>query len=98
MAKYFKTKHKYIGKIKTGTRQEFFIEALPDIPEIKEIQTSCGCSAGKLTGNSLKISFKAGYVPLHLKHVGEYEVTQSIKVLYVNGEEDNISFSAKVFE
>jgi hypothetical protein len=99
MVKYFKLHQKFIGEVKQDSRTTFYFDMVSgESPEIKEIKTSCGCSAAVVKGGKIKVTFKANFIPLHLKHQGYYTTEQSISVEYKNGEKEYLRFSAKIIQ
>lgn len=96
MAKYFKVDNKFIGQVKAGTTTSTFFEKLPDMPKVISVTTSCGCTVDKWSDLFLEVKFTAKAVPLHLKKIGYYEVTQTVTISYDTEEKDILRFTAKV--
>ena len=72
-------------------------EALRDL-EIKNVQASCECSKPLYDSKNKRVlvNYTPYGVPVHLKHQGYYNSTQTITVNYKDGTTDSLSFTAKV--
>ena len=83
---YFKESVKNIGSIRKGKVVKLQFEALPTIPVITNLISSCGCA--KVVYNPitriLEVTYKAGEIPKHI--TGNQNINASISVYYSNGE------------
>ena len=83
---YFKESVKNIGSIRRGKIVKVNFEALPTIPVIIDLISSCGCA--KVVYNPmtriLEVTYKAGEIPKHI--TGNQNINASISVYYSNGE------------
>ena len=83
---YFKESVKDIGSIRRGKIVKVNFEALPTIPVITNLISSCGCA--KVVYNPmtriLEVTYKAGEIPKHI--TGNQNINASISVYYSNGE------------
>ena len=83
---YFKESLKNIGSIRRGKVMKLQFEALPTIPVITNLISSCGCA--KVVYNPmtriLEVTYKAGEIPKHI--TGNQNINASISVYYSNGE------------
>ena len=83
---YFKESVKNIGSIRKGKVIKLQFEALPTIPVITNLISSCGCA--KVVYNPmtriLEVTYKAGEIPKHI--TGNQNINASISVYYSNGE------------
>ena len=85
---YFKESVKNIGSIRKGKVMKLQFEALPTIPVITNLISSCGCA--KVVYNPmtriLEVIYKAGEIPKHI--TGNQNINASISVYYSNGERE----------
>lgn len=97
MVKYWKQSF-VNGELKEGTSSMYTVEATDNIPAIKSISSSCGCSRPKYNKveKKLEIYFKAGRVPLVRRGFGYYITKKRIVVFYVNGESDTLYLETKI--
>lgn len=83
---YFKESVKNIGSIRRGKIVKVNFEALPTIPVITNLISSCGCA--KVVYNPmtriLEVTYKAGEIPKHI--TGNQNINASISVYYSNGD------------
>ena len=83
---YFKESVKNIGSIRKGKVMKLQFEALPTIPVITNLISSCGCA--KVVYNPmtriLEVIYKAGEIPKHI--TGNQNINASISVYYSNRE------------
>ena len=83
---YFKESVKNIGSIRKGKVMKLQFEALPTIPVITNLISSCGCA--KVVYNPmtriLEVTYKAGEIPKHI--TGNQNINASISVYYSNRE------------
>ena len=83
---YFKESVKNIGSIRKGKVIKLQFEALPTIPVITNLISSCGCA--KVVYNPmtriLEVTYKAGEIPKHI--TGNQNINANISVYYSNGE------------
>ena len=83
---YFKESVKNIGSIRRGKIVKVNFEALPTIPVIIDLISSCGCA--KVVYNPmtriLEVTYKAGEIPKHI--TGNQNINASISVYYSNGD------------
>ena len=84
--RYFKESVKDIGSIRRGKIVKVNFEALPTIPVITNLISSCGCA--KVVYNPmtriLEVTYKAGEIPKHI--TGNQNINASISVYYSNGD------------
>ena len=85
---YFKESVKNIGSIRKGKVMKLQFEALPTIPVITNLISSCGCA--KVVYNPvtriLEVTYKAGEIPKHI--TGNQNINASISVYYSNGDRE----------
>ena len=83
---YFKESVKNIGSIRRGKIVKVNFEALPTIPVITNLISSCGCA--KVVYNPmtriLEVTYKAGEIPKHI--TSNQNINASISVYYSNGD------------
>lgn len=83
---YFKESVKNIGSIRKGKVIKLQFEALPTIPVITNLISSCGCA--KVVYNPmtriLEVTYKTGEIPKHI--TGNQNINANISVYYSNGE------------
>lgn len=83
---YFKESVKNIGSIRRGKIVKVNFEALPTIPVITNLISSCGCA--KVVYNPMtrivEVTYKAGEIPKHI--TGNQNINASISVYYSNGD------------
>ena len=83
---YFKESIKNIGSIRRGKIVKVNFEALPTVPVITNLISSCGCA--KVVYNPmtriLEVTYKAGEIPKHI--TGNQNINASISVYYSNGD------------
>ena len=83
---FFKESVKNIGSIRKGKVMKLQFEALPTIPVITNLISSCGCA--KVVYNPmtriLNVTYKAGEIPKHI--TGNQNINASISVYYSNGD------------
>ena len=83
---YFKESVKNIGSIRKGKVLKVQFEALPTIPVITNLISSCGCA--KVVYNPmtriLEVTYKTGEIPKHI--TGNQNINASISVYYSNGD------------
>ena len=83
---YFKESVKNIGSIRRGKIVKVNFKALPTIPVITNLISSCGCA--KVVYNPmtriLEVTYKAGEIPKHI--TGNQNINASISVYYSNGD------------
>ena len=83
---YFKESVKNIGSIRRGKIVKVNFEALPTIPVITNLISSCGCA--KVVYNPmtriLEVTYKVGEIPKHI--TGNQNINASISVYYSNGD------------
>ena len=88
---YFKESVKNIGSIRKGKVVKLQFEALPTIPVITNLISSCGCA--KVVYNPmtriLEVTYKAGEIPKHI--TGNQNTNASISVYYSNGDMEVLS-------
>lgn len=90
---YWKEMKINFGSIKRNTSKKIIFEALPDIPEIKGITASCGCTTFKYNkeDGTLKIIYKAKDIPVHI--TGNQSVIKYIHVTYEDGTQDTLTLT-----
>ena len=83
---YFKESVKNIGSIRRGKIVKVNFEALPTIPVITNLISSCGCA--KVVYNPvtriLNVTYKTGEIPKHI--TGNQNINASISIYYSNGD------------
>ena len=88
MENYWQSKKVNFGTIRRNHSRDFEFQGLITIPEVKEINVSCGCTKVKYNPKTrlLKVRFDAGEIPNHIE--GNQEVYKIITVVYKDGTED----------
>lgn len=83
---YFKESVKNIGSIRKGKVMKLQFEALPTIPVIANLISSCGCAKVVYDPMTriLNVTYKAGEIPKHI--TGNQNINASISVYYSNGD------------
>ena len=83
---YFKESVKNIGSIRKGKIIKLQFEALPTIPVITNLISSCGCAKVVYDPMTriLNVTYKAGEIPKHI--TGNQNINASISVYYSNGD------------
>ena len=87
-----------LGLVIQRVPQKIEFIAISEIPKIKEIISSCGCS--QFHYNNIKKRLIGTYtpsdVPYHLDK--SYETTKTVTILYDNGEKEIFKFKATVLK
>jgi len=93
------TKHKELGRVKTGTTQVVRFKWEGEPLEVTKMESSCGCTKPEFNKASgeLKANFKAGAIPKHLRTKGYYTTTKSIKV-YTDKGDFKLTFKATIIK
>jgi hypothetical protein len=80
------------GTIKKGRSIDIVFKANINVPKIKNIETSCGCTKAKFDEKEreIKVTFKAGEIPRHIT-TGMQSVNQFVKVFYEDGTIETLS-------
>ena len=88
-----------IGSVKVGVKTTIVFKAI-EIPEIKSLQSSCGCSTPHYdkSKKELIVIYTPKDIPVHLKSVGHYATGKSITVTYMSGSSDVLNFKAKIYK
>lgn len=96
----WKNNHLILGEIKVGQKSIIIFQALQELPPIKNIAVSCGCTKPDYNKKTkeMVVSFKPKPIPHHLKEQGFYATTKTIIVTYNNGEEETLKFTAKIIQ
>ena len=84
-----------IGVTKEKSKKEIEFTYNGELPKIKEIYSSCGCSSPKLIGNKIVVTYSSGTIPVHLLE-DFYHTTKTVTVYYQDGTKEFLSFSTKV--
>ena len=87
-----------LENIKIGKKQEVIFKPLKELPLIKSLSSSCGCSVPTYSKEKreLKVVFTPNPIPKHLQAQGFYNTRKTITVVYIDGTKDVLSFSAKI--
>ena len=88
-----------LGTIVQKTTVTVGFEALRDL-DIQDVQASCGCSKPLYDSKNRRIlvNYTPSEVPVHLRHQGYYNASQTITVYYKDGTKDSLNFTAKVIK
>ena len=88
-----------LGTIVQKTTVTVGFEALRDL-DIQDVQASCGCSKPSYDSKNRRIlvNYTPSEVPVHLRHQGYYNASQTITVYYKDGTKDSLNFTAKVIK
>ena len=88
-----------LGTIVQKTTVTVGFEALRDL-DIQDVQASCGCSKPLYDNKNRRIlvNYTPSEVPVHLRHQGYYNASQTITVYYKDGTKDSLNFTAKVIK
>ncbi len=92
----FSPKEVDLGQLKVGQTTKIVFQGEENIPEIKSVTASCGCSKPILDGNKITVTYRPQPIPAHLKDQGSYIATKFITVLYKGRKQERLSFKAKV--
>lgn len=85
--------------LKVGIKKEIVFKTTTELPQIKTLSSSCGCSVPTYSKEKreLKVVFTPKAVPQHLKTQGWYSSRKTITVGYVDGTKDVLSFKSKIY-
>lgn len=88
---YWKQNEIRFGNVLQGKSKVITFEGLPDLPEIKEIETFCSCTSVKFDSESkiLTVTYQAKNIPTHIQ--GNQVVDNRIDITYSNGESEQLS-------
>lgn len=92
----WQTKHINLGDLKVGKKIEITFVPLEELKEINYMKSSCGCSTPSLVNGKILVKYTPGSVPYHLIKRGWYKSTKTITIIYKDGSQDKLSFSAIV--
>ena len=83
-----------IGTVKPYQRTYITFKCLESLEGVAIITSSCGCSQGHVSGNTVVVSYKPGDIPKHMSQSGlnSYNTSKTIRVHYTNGETDVLQF------
>ena len=83
-----------IGTVKPYQRTYITFKCLESLEGVATITSSCGCSQGHVSGNTVVVSYKPGDIPKHMSQSGlnSYNTSKTIRVHYTNGETDVLQF------
>jgi len=93
--KYIETKD-----LKVGVKSTIVFKTTTELPQIKTLSSSCGCSVPTYSKEKreLSVEYTPKVIPQHLKSQGWYRSTKSITVTYTNGTKDVLSFTSKIYK
>jgi len=76
----WETIHKNIGNVIVGKKQKIIFKATDSLPEIRGLNSSCGCSIPKYDPENkiLTVTYKPGSIPIHRQVEGWYTTTKEI--------------------
>jgi len=94
----WKNKHINIGEVKVGKKKMITFNGLENLPEIRSMTSTCGCSAPKIEGNNIVVIFVAPSIPLNKITIGYDNIIKQVKIIYRDGTQDTLSFSAKIIK
>lgn len=89
-------KHINLGVIKAHSKKELTFVPLGELNNISSMVSTCGCSSPKQIGNNIVVTYTPGAVPFHLQAKGEYVTTKKITIIYTDGTQDILTFTATV--
>lgn len=95
----WKSNYINLGTIQSDITVPVIFEADEELPPIVGIKVSCGCSAAKGYNPStreLHIDFRPEPISIHLQSIGHYNPELNVKVNYVDGTHDTLTFTATV--
>ena len=88
------------GNIKVGTRLNINFQGTENLPKIKTIRPSCGCTSAQFDNDKklLSVKYTAGDIPQHLliEGIHEYKTSKRILVIYEDGTDETLSFNVRV--
>lgn len=82
----------YLGSVEDGTSSKVEFKTIGEIPEVKLLRSSCGCTSVKILGNILTASISH----TKAKHLGEQKFQRNIEVHYKNGSMDKFLITGKI--
>lgn len=82
----------YLGSVENGSKSEVEFRALEDIPTVKLIKSSCGCTKVKMLNDRLTSTLSHNKA----RHLPEQKFNRKIEVHYENGEMDEFSITGKI--
>ena len=87
-----------LGDVRENSRERIVFRLAPGAPKIEGLSASCGCSTPKYNSkdNTVVVKYNVGQVPYHLKPQGFAYTMKSVFVHFENGEQDTLTFSARV--
>lgn len=86
-----------IGEVKEKTEKLFNFEPTKEL-KIDKIQATCTCTKAVFKDNLLKVTYKATYIPNHLKSLGYFNTEQYIIVYYNDGAREVLKFNVKIVQ
>lgn len=87
---YFKNPEIDFGTIRKNSSKDYVYEGLPTIPEVINLEVSCGCLKLKWDSGykTLKVTYKAGYIPPQVQ--GNQAINKEITVYYKGGTSETL--------
>jgi|GEM_PF-2762993 len=84
--------------LKVGVKTTITFKTTTELPQIKTLSSSCGCSVPTYSKEKreLSVAFTPKAVPQHLKTQGWYNSRKSISVGYMDGTKDVLTFKSKI--
>lgn len=96
----FQSREQDLGILMENTEVEvaFPLKEGVGVPRIGRLESSCSCTEPimDVDGRRLVAIYDTGRVPPHLRQQGYKESTKYIRVVYEDGTEEILSFSARV--
>lgn len=90
MDNYWSSKTVQIGNIRRNKKVVISFQALPNIPEIKDLISQCGCT--KINYNTqtriLQVTYSSGEIPKHIH--GNQIIDKKVTIVYQNNEVDEL--------
>lgn len=98
MVKKWESDRINIGVVKPYYKITVTFKCLESLEDAVTVTSSCSCSSGTISGNTVIVSYNPGDIPKHLLMSGSnfYHTNKSIKVYYKNGEYDMLQFNGNV--
>jgi len=91
MENYWLSKEVNFGRIKKNSSKVIRFQATYNIPEIKDITASCGCTKMKYNSETktLEVVYKSGEIPKQITG-NTQDITKYIHVHYMDGTKDEL--------
>ncbi len=90
---YWQSKSVQLGNVKRNTSRKIEFKALPSMPGIKNIITTCGCTKAKydIDTRTLSVVYNAGEIPRQVE--GNQTILKNIILHYSDGQQDTLQIS-----